>query len=157
MDARLVYWTLALVNMSAVVGFAVAGVGAVRRGDTQTHRRCMLVSASLVVLFVLSYVVKLATLGREPLETWGVASIWILRVHELCVLTMVVAGGVAIARGLRLRATRNFTHSAQDPVAPAASVRRHRGAGRTAVIAAGLGFALAVLVLVGMYRRAGVL
>lgn len=156
MDPRLAYWTLALVNMFAVVGFALAGVQAVRRGDTELHRRRMLVSASLVVLFVLSYVVKLAVIGREHRSSWGMFSIWVLRIHELCVLTMVLAGALAIARGLRLRATRSFTRRPQDPAAPASVVRSHRGAGRTAAIAAALGFALAVFVLAGMYRRAGI-
>jgi len=100
--------------------------------------------------------VKLAVIGREHLSTWGMFSIWVLRIHELCVLTMVVAGAFAIARGLRLRSTRSFTRRPQDPAAPASVVRSHRGAGRTAAVAAVFGFLLAVLVLAGMYRRAGV-
>src|SRR5262245_30453542 len=114
MDARLAYWTLALVNMGFAVGFAVTGIRAVRRGDTARHRRCMLTAASLVVLFVVSYVIKLATIGREDLATWGALSIQVLRVHELCVLTMVLAGGVAVSRGLRLQRSRNFTHAPGD-------------------------------------------
>jgi uncharacterized membrane protein YozB (DUF420 family) len=155
MDARLAYWTFALVNMVCVVGFAAAGVRAVRGGDTPRHRRCMLTAATLVVLFVVSYVVKLAALGREDLSTWGALSIAVLRSHELCVLTMVVAGGVALSRALRLRATRNFTRRSEDPPALAATVRWHRGAGRTAAIAASLGLLLAACILAGMYRRAG--
>ena len=115
----------------------------------------MLTAAALVVLFVVSYVVKLAVLGREDLTTWGVLSIWVLRIHELCVLTMVVGGTVALSRALRLRRSRNFTRRPEDPPAPARSVRWHRGAGRTAACAAALGFALAACVLAGMYRRAG--
>jgi hypothetical protein len=157
MDARLVYWTLALLNMCGVVGFAIAGIRAVRRGDTARHRRCMLTSASLVLLFVLSYVVKLVVIGREHLESWGTFSIQVLRAHELCVLTMVVAGGIAISRSLRLRRSRNFTHAPADPPAPASSVRWHRGAGKTAAWAAAAGLALAAVVLAGMYRRAGLL
>ena len=57
--------------MLCVVGFAAAGVRAVRRGDTARHRRCMLTAATLVVLFVVSYVVKLATLGREDSRDLG--------------------------------------------------------------------------------------
>jgi uncharacterized membrane protein YozB (DUF420 family) len=157
MDPRLAYWTLALVNMFGVVGFAAAGVRAVRRGATARHRRCMLTAATLVVLFVISYLVKLATLGREDLASWGTLSIWVLRIHELCVFTMVAAGSIAVSRGLRLRASRNFTRRPGDPPAPAATVRWHRGAGRTAVVAAALGLLLAACVLAGMYRRAGLL
>ena len=157
MDARLAYWTFALLDMSLVVLCAVAGVRSLRRGDPARHRRQMLAAAALVVLFVVSYAIKLAVLGREDRSTWGVLSIWVLRIHELCVLTMVVAGGLAIARGLRLRATRNFTRAPADRPAPASDVRWHRGAGRTAVIAAALGLLLAACVLAGMYRRAGLL
>jgi hypothetical protein len=107
------------------------------------------------VLFVVSYAVKLAVIGREDLTSWGALSIWVLRIHELCVLTMMVAGSLAILRGSRLRATRNFTRAPADPPAPAVGVRRHRSAGRTAAYAAALGLAFAACVLVGMYRRAG--
>jgi uncharacterized membrane protein YozB (DUF420 family) len=155
MDPRLAYWTFALVDMLGVVGFAAAGVSAVRRGEPTRHRRCMLTAAALVVLFVVSYVVKLAALGHEDLASWGALSIGVLRIHELCVLTMVVAGAIALSRSLRLRGSRNFTLRPEDPPAPAASVRWHRGAGRTAVCAAALGFVLAACVLAGMYRRAG--
>jgi len=155
MDARLAYWSLALLNMCGVVGFAAVGIRAVRRGDTARHRRCMLTAASLVVLFVVSYVVKLAVIGREDLASWGALSIWVLRVHELCVFTMVGAGSIAVSRSLRLRRSRNFTHAPADPLAPATSVRWHRGAGRTAAYAAAAGLALAACVLAGMYRRAG--
>ena len=154
MDPRLAYWTFALLNMLCVVGFAAAGVRAVRAGDAPRHRRCMLTAATLVVLFVVSYVAKLAMLGREALATWGTLSIWVLRIHELCVLTMVLGGVVALSRAPRLRGSRNFTRRPEDPPAPAASVRWHRGAGRTAVWAAALGLLLAACVLAGMYRRA---
>jgi uncharacterized membrane protein YozB (DUF420 family) len=157
MDPRLAYWTFALLDLCAVVAFAFAGVRAVRRGDVPLHRRRMLISCSLVGLFVLSYAVKLAVIGREHLATWGSTSIWVLRTHELFVLTMVGAGVIAGTRALRLRRTRNATRRPEDPVAPPGLVRWHRGAGRTAVTAAAFAFLLAVLILAGMYRRAGVL
>ncbi len=155
MDASPGYWTFALLDMCGVVGFAVAGVRSVKRGDTAQHRRHMLVAAALVALFVLSYLVKLVVLGREDRTSWGLFSIWVLRVHELCVFTMIAAGAIAGARALRLRRSRNFTRRPEDPLAPVGSVRWHRGAGRTAVVAAGIGLLLAFFVLAGMYRRAG--
>jgi uncharacterized membrane protein YozB (DUF420 family) len=155
MDPRLAYWSFALVNMICVVGFAAIGVRSVRRGETARHRRCMLTAATLVVLFVVSYLAKLATLGREALATWGALSIWVLRIHELCVFTMILGGVVALSRALRLRGSRNFTRRPEDAPAPASTVRWHRGAGRTAVVAAALGLLLAACVLAGMYRRAG--
>jgi uncharacterized membrane protein YozB (DUF420 family) len=155
MDPRLVYWTFALLDLTAVVGFAAAGVAALRRGDVPRHRRRMLTAAALVGLFVLSYVVKLAVLGREDLASWGSTSIQVLRIHELFVFLMLAGGAVAGSRALRLRHTRNATRDPKDPPAPASLVRWHRRAGWTAVCAAAFALGFAVLVLAGMYRRAG--
>ena len=155
MDPRLAYWTFALLDLCAVVGFAAAGVVALRRGDVTRHRRRMLTAASLVGLFLLSYLGKLALLGREHLASWEMESVWMLRIHELGVFTMLVAGAIAGSRALRLRHTRNATRDPQDPPAPASLVRWHRRAGWTAVCAAALALGFALLVLAGMYRRAG--
>jgi hypothetical protein len=115
----------------------------------------MLTAAALVALFLLSYLLKLALIGREDLASWDTSSIWMLRIHELCVFTMLAAGITAGTRALRLRRTRNATRDPQDPPAPASLVRWHRGAGKTAVCAAALALGFAGLVLAGMYRRAG--
>jgi hypothetical protein len=155
MDPRLAYWTLALLDLAAVFAFAAAGVAALRRGDVPRHRRRMLTAAALVALFLLSYLLKLALIGREDLASWDTSSIWMLRIHELCVFTMLAAGITAGTRALRLRRTRNATRDPQDPPAPASLVRWHRGAGKTAVCAAALALGFAGLVLAGMYRRAG--
>jgi len=155
MDPRLAYWSFALLDLGAVVGFAAAGVAALRRGDVPRHRRRMLTAAALVGVFLLSYLCKLALIGREDLASWGVLSIWVLRIHELCVFTMLAAGAIAGTRALRLRRTRNATRDPRDPPAPAELVRWHRGAGKTAVCAAALALGFAGLLLAGMYRRAG--
>lgn len=155
MDPRLVYWTFALIDLAAVVGFAVAGVAALRRGDVPRHHRRMLMAASLVGLFLLSYLVKLGLIGREDLASWDAGSIWMLRIHELCVFTMLAAGAIAGTRALSLRRTRNATRDPRDPPATPGLVRWHRGAGKTAVCAAALALGFAGLVLAGMYRRAG--
>jgi uncharacterized membrane protein YozB (DUF420 family) len=155
MDPRLAYWTFALLDLTAVVGFAAAGVAALRRGDVPRHHRRMLTAAALVAVFLISYGCKLALLGREDRTSWGTLSIWVLRIHELCVLTMLVAGAVAGTRALQLLRTRNATRDPRDPPAPAGLVRWHRGAGKTAVCAAALALGFAGLVLAGMYRRAG--
>ena len=155
MDPGLAFWTFAFVDLCAVVGFAFAGVIALRRGDVTRHRRRMLTAAAGVGLFLVSYCGKLALLGREDLASWDIESIWALRIHELCVLAMLVGGAVAGSRALRLRHTRNATRDPKDPPAPAALVNWHRRAGWTAVSAAALALGLACLVLLGMYRRAG--
>jgi hypothetical protein len=155
MDPRLAYWTFAFFDLCGVVGVAAAGVAALRRGDVARHRRRMLTAAALVGLFALSYLCKLALLGREDLAGWEAESIWVLRIHELCVFTMLVGGAVAGSRALRLRRTRNATGNPEDPPASPALLGWHRGAGWTAVSAAALALGLAWLVLAGMYRRAG--
>ncbi|HVP31174.1 MAG TPA: DUF420 domain-containing protein [Myxococcota bacterium] len=148
MDPRLVYWSAAFANMVVIVALALVGVASARRGAIARHRRCMLAASVLVGLFVVSYVVKLAVLGREALSTWDPAAVWTLRVHELCVFTMLAAGATAGLRAWRLRAA---------PLAPEHAIVRgaHRRAGWTAVAAACLGVATAAAVLAGMYARAG--
>ena len=157
MEPKLLYWTGALVNMALVVGFAVSGVRARQRADVPRHRRQMLVGTALVGLFLVSYLLKLLLLGREEMGAWSHGSVWVLRLHECCVFTMLVAGVLAGRRGHRLRPTRNATRDPADPPAPVALARGHRVAGRIAVAAAGLGLLTATLVLAGMYQRAGLL
>jgi uncharacterized membrane protein YozB (DUF420 family) len=155
MDPKLIFWTVALANMGLVLGLAVVGVRQRRRGDVRRHRRSMLLAGALVGLFLLGYVLKLVFLGREALHTWSHTAVWVLRVHELCIATMLLAGGMAAVRARRLACTRNASHEPCDPPAPHHVVWWHRRAGWVAVMAAALGFATAGLVLAGMYRRAG--
>ncbi|MEE2677288.1 MAG: DUF420 domain-containing protein [Myxococcota bacterium] len=156
MDPKLVYWTAALVNMSLVVSLAVAGVRMRRRNEIGLHRRLMLTGGVLVVLFLLSYAGKLLFLGREDMASWSSGAVWVLRIHEAFVLTMLIAGIVATRRGLAIAATRNVTGDPSDPPAAPERARGHRVVGWIAVCAAVAGFSTAVLVLWGMYQRAGV-
>jgi len=157
MDATLLFWTGAFANMALVLGLAIAGVRRRRKGDVPGHARCMLAAAALVGLFLLSYGLKLAYLGPEALSTWSPTAVSVLRLHELCVATMLLGGGAAALRARRLRRTRNATHDPSDPPAPGSVARWHRRAGWAAVVGAGLGFATAGLVLAGMYQRAGLI
>ncbi|MGI9592618.1 MAG: DUF420 domain-containing protein, partial [Myxococcota bacterium] len=154
MDPKLLFWTGALLNMGVIVGFSVWGVAARRRGAMALHRRNMLVGVGLVLLFVLSYLVKLLLLGREDRSSWSTGDVWTLWIHELCVLAMLIAGGIAAWRGRKLATTRNNTLSPEDPPAPAALASGHRLSGWTAVVAALLAFLTAALVLAGIYHRA---
>jgi uncharacterized membrane protein YozB (DUF420 family) len=153
MDAKLLFWSGALLNMTVIAGLAVHGVRCARRGEIRRHARSMRAAALLVGLFLVSYVLKLAFLGREDLERWSPTAVWLLRFHELCVLAMLLAGGGALWLSRRLRRSRLFTREAADPAPPAHVVRRHRLAGRTALAGALLGAATAALVLLGMYER----
>jgi uncharacterized membrane protein YozB (DUF420 family) len=157
MDPKLFFWTGALALMGAVVLVAIAGVRRRRAGDIQGHRRAMLAACALVGLFLLAYVSKVTWLGHEHTAQWSAGDRLVLYVHELCIALMFAAGALAYSRARRLRVTRNATGSPADPVAPAALARWHRGAGWAAVIAAAAGWLTALLVLAGMYRRAGML
>lgn len=157
MDAKILYWTGALLNMGVIVGLAAWGIRARRQGDVRRHRLLMLSGIGLVFAFIGSYVLKLVFLGREDLALWSALDLWTLRIHELCVMTMVIAGGVAAWRGTRLARTRNATRLPEDPPAAPKLSSGHRAAGWTAVVAVVLGFLTAGMVLAGMYQRAGVL
>lgn len=153
MDGKLIYWTAAFANMLLILGLAFVGVRGVRRGQVLLHRRCMLLASGLVVGFLVSYLLKVAFLGREELERWGTASVVVLRVHELCVFSMLLGGAIAGSRAFAMR---------RDPIVrgtrttlPRNSGLRmwHRRAGWTAVTSALLGVLTAALVLAGMYGR----
>ncbi len=154
MDPKLVFWTVALVNLFVIVVLVSVGIFHIRQGRVAIHRRCMKISAWLVAGFLGSYGLKLTFLGREQLSVWSSGAVSNLRFHEVCVLTMVVAGSVALFRARQMRATRNVTHAPNDPIAPEATVRWHHRAGWSAAVGAGLGFATAVFVLAGMFQRA---
>jgi uncharacterized membrane protein YozB (DUF420 family) len=153
MDPKLWFWTAALIDLTAVAALAARGVRHVRRGDVARHRRCMTASAALVFLFLFAYAGKLWLLGRENLAVWSPGDVLVLHVHETCVAVMLAGGALAGQRAWRMRRTRRVTGDPASPVTPRGWLRLHRGAGWAAVVAAGLGWATAGLVLLGMYRR----
>ena len=154
MDPRLLYWTVALIDLGVLCGFALLGVRHARRGEIARHRRAMKIASLLVVVFLVSYGIKLAVLGKEDRSAWTLLDVWVLGIHELFVLQMVVAGSVAWVQARKLLPTRLVTHDPQDPAPDPRTARIHRIAGRLAVLGAVLGFVLAVGVLAGMYARA---
>jgi len=147
-DPKLLYWTWAWANMAVVVGLAFSGVREIRRHAIARHRRRMLTAAALVLVFLLSYVCKTALLGYEELELWEPTFVYVLRVHEVCIFTMLLAGGTAVylARRLRLAAGAESNPGARG-------LRRHRRAGWTALISGTLGLLTSAYVLFGMYQR----
>lgn len=156
MDPKLLFWTGALINMGVIVALAFAGVRARRRGEIALHRRLMLSGAALVGLFLSSYIFKVTFLGREDMSVWSTYAVWVLRFHETCILVMLIAGFLAVRRGMALARTRNVTRQAKDPVAAPEQTRGHRGAGKAAIAAAVLGLLSAAVVLFDMYDRAGI-
>jgi uncharacterized membrane protein YozB (DUF420 family) len=155
LDPKLLYWSLALANMAAVVGFAAAGVRAVRRGELARHRRCMTTAAWLVAAFLVSYLAKRSWAGSENLEVWSSAARVNLYVHESFVFTMLVAGATALVLGRRLVRTRRVTGRAADPEPTPVQLRRHRRFGWIAVTCSALGLLTAYGILAGMFERAG--
>jgi uncharacterized membrane protein YozB (DUF420 family) len=154
MDPKLLFWTAALINLGVLCGFALLGVRHARRGEIARHQRAMRIATLLVLVFLASYVFKLMLLGRENMAVWERLDVWVLRIHELFVLQMIVAGAVAWFQSRKLVHTRLVTHDPADPMPDPGTLRTHRIAGRTAVIGAILGFLMAVGVLIGMYQRA---
>ena len=168
MDPKLAYWTAAFVNMTVLAGTALAGVRYAKRGEVARHRRAMTIAAALVLAFLASYPLKLLFLGREDMSSWSALTVSLLRVHELCVLVMLVAGTTAIARGRRLARAledRAGASAATTATASAATIETasaatlalraaHRRAGRIALSAAVLGWLFAGAVLLGMYSHA---
>ena len=149
MDPKTAYWTWAWLNMALAVGTGLAGVRRIRRGEIQQHKRRMLFFVGLIVLFLLSYVLKLIVLGRENLELWKLSFVYMLRFHELCVLTMVVSASIAVRLAYALGLARGVPPAEVDPV----RLRRHRRAGATALAGGVVGLLSAAYVLFGMYAR----
>ena len=59
--------------------------------------------------------------GREQLAVWSSAAVWALRIHQLCILAMLVGAGTAAGRAYPMRSTRNVTHDGNAPNAPSSS------------------------------------
>jgi len=153
MDPKLIFWTLALADLGALCTFAIFGVRFARRGEIARHKRAMKIATALVFTFLGAYMLKLRWLGREDMSVWSEVDVWILRIHEVFVLQMIVAGAIAWSQVRKLRSTRLVTHDPADPLPDTQTVRLHRLAGRTAVVGAVLAFLMAIGILVGMYGR----
>jgi uncharacterized membrane protein YozB (DUF420 family) len=153
MDPKALYWTGALVNLGLIVMLAFRGVAQIREGEVEKHRRSMLTGALLIGVFLVSYVFKLIFLGREDLSVWSNFHVQNLRLHETCVLLMILAGGMAVTQARRMRGSRERTRNPAGPPARASTVKWHRRAGWTAVLASVAAFLTAAVILAGMYAR----
>jgi uncharacterized membrane protein YozB (DUF420 family) len=154
MNPNLAFWTAALVNLLAVSALVAIGIRNIRRGRLSQHRRCMKTAATLVTCFLGAYLLKVLWLGRERLSEWSGPAVAILRIHELCVFAMIVGGLTALILTRKMHRNRNqLTHLPDAPLASGRALRRHRVAGWTAAVGAGLAFLTAAIVLLGMYQR----
>jgi uncharacterized membrane protein YozB (DUF420 family) len=156
MNPSLAFWTAALIDLLAIVALIAIGVRSIRRGNLSQHRRCMKTAALLVISFLGIYPIKVLFFGREHLPEWSEHAVSILRIHELCVLAMLAGGASALFLSRKMHRNRSeLTHLPDAPLASSRTLRRHRVAGWTAAIGAGLAFFTAAIVLAGMYERAG--
>lgn len=153
MDPKLLFWAAALANLGVLCGFGLFGVSYARRGEIARHRRNMKAASFLIVAFLASYALKVVFLGREDQSSWSSLDVWVLRIHELFVVIMLVAGIVAWRQASGLEGTSLVTRDASDPAPDARVARRHRVAGWTAVASAILGFLMAIGVFAGMVVR----
>jgi arylsulfatase A-like enzyme/uncharacterized membrane protein YozB (DUF420 family) len=152
MDAKLLFWTGALVNLGVILVCVARGVAAIRRRDVRRHRRSMLGAAALVGLFLAAYAAKVVWLGREDRSLWTRLDYAVLYVHELCVAAMLVGGAVAGFRAWRFLP--RLGPSLEIPADPLPGRLAHRRAGCTAAVGALLAFVTAGGVLAGMFGRA---
>lgn len=154
MNPSLAFWTAALIDLLAIAVLVAIGIRNIRRGNLSRHRRCMKGAATLVACFLGIYPLKVFFFGREQLPEWSDQAVTILRIHELCVLAMIVGGSAALFLARKMNRDRNqLTQLPDIPLAPAPTLRKHRMAGWTAAIGAGLAFLTAAIVLAGMYER----
>jgi uncharacterized membrane protein YozB (DUF420 family) len=155
MNPSLAFWTTALINLLAVTALVAMGIRSIRRGNLSRHRRCMKTAAALVACFLGAYPLKLLWFGRERLSEWSGQAVVMLRIHEVCVFAMIVGGLTALILSRKMHHNRNrLTHLPDTPLASSCALQRHRMAGWTAAIGAGLAFITAAIVLLGMYERA---
>jgi len=152
-DANVLFWAGALVDLTIIGGLVAHGIRLARKGQVEKHRRRMLAAAALVGVFLVAYLVKLSLLGREDLSTWSSPHLGLLRFHESCVFVMLAAGAAAGLRVYRIRGTRRVSLRPGDPETPEPALRSHRRAGWLAAGGAALGLISAYGILIGMIER----
>ena len=156
MNPSLAFWTAALIDLLAIVALVAIGIRNIRRGNLSRHRRCMKSAAALVACFLGIYPIKVFWFGRERLTEWSEQAVAVLRIHEFCVFVMLVGGLSALILSRKMHPNRNrLAHLPDAPLASSRTLRRHRMAGWTAAIGAGLALLTAAIVLAGMYERVG--
>ena len=130
MDPKLLFWIAALINLAVLCVVAILGVRHARRGEIARHLRAMKIATTLVFAFLGSYVLKVVFLGREDQSVWTLFDVWVLRIHEMFVLVMLVAGAIAWFQGGKLKGTRLVTHDPSDSEPDVSVARRHSRDGR---------------------------
>ncbi len=145
---KVAYWAFAWALLAAAAVSGSLGWRAIRQEKLERHARLMNQAVILIVLFLVSYPIKLALLGREDLGTWSEAARVMLRSHEAAVAVMLIAGGLARWLARRFgKAGRNLADASMSDRS------RHRRLGRAALVMSFVGLGTAAAVLVGMILR----
>ncbi len=154
MDPHLGFWSAALANLGVIVLCTTTGVRRIRAGDVAGHRRRMLTGMSLIGLFLVAYIGKVVVLGREDKSAWTTLDFAVLYGHEVCVISMLIGGALALYRAARFRKGLGAGLRLPPAEQPLEGRRGHRRAGWIAVVGSVLGLATSIGVLAGMFARA---
>jgi hypothetical protein len=102
-NPKLVYWTIALANLAVIVVWrARRARGPARRGAHAPAHDARV--GALVGLFLVSYLAKVAWLGKEDRSGWTASTTRCSASTRLCIAAMLCAGGIALYRALRFQA-----------------------------------------------------
>ena len=99
----------AILNGTAAV-FLAAGYVHIRRGRTETHKRCMLAALTTSALFLISYVVYHSHAGSRPFPGVGymrVIYFTILVTHVVLAAAILPLALTTVTRGLRAQYERH--------------------------------------------------
>jgi uncharacterized membrane protein YozB (DUF420 family) len=136
--------------MCVTLGLGMRGVSYIKKGDIGNHQRMMVWACNVILFFVVSYVVKVVVLGREPKAGWQMIELVILYTHEFFILVMLVGGARA----------RYFAARFKDTLATAGvgegdrDLRtRHARAGKMALVGSACALLSAIFVLIILYRH----
>ncbi len=122
------WWGLVLVGMTVAYGMALLGVQSARRHEVDTHRKYMIISFTLVGMWMVAYVIKQLVLGRDEFigttfQYWAIY-VPILLVHTSLALATIGLGGANMVIGIR------YLRHGSGVGAMIVGISRHRRLGR---------------------------
>lgn len=150
MNYNLIFWFFAYGLTGIAIALALFGWIKASRGELNAHRKLMNAACSVIVFFVVSYLVKVIALGREDKSGWELFYLIVLYIHEALILTMLVCGGRAWFLSLK------FGADLYDQVKAKTLAKQrsqHKLMGKIAIYASCLAMTTASVVLYGMYMR----
>ena len=152
MNANLMFWFYAYALTTTAMALALVAVSKIRKGEIQAHQKLMNTAITLILFFVLSYLVKMLALGREDKSAWHGFYLITLYIHESFIFLMLFFGGWA-----RYLAAKFKPSLTQDQPSPLDLRRRakHRKIGTLCLSVTGCALVTAAVLLYGMVQRGG--